>query len=117
MSVTKQHIIINDTVNIKNARNEIVYQYHKGEKVEILDTAKWYWITKHGAVWFSQAKHEAQVQKEAELRRAREHRQMMANLQLRELLYLMSLAEALKGGINESRAMSAQLDAMFLGRW
>lgn len=72
MPVTKQHIIINDTVNIKNARNEIVYQYHKGEKVEILDTAQWYWITKHGAVWFSQAKHEAQVQKEAELNRIRQ---------------------------------------------
>lgn len=99
MPVTKQHIIINDTLNILNARREIVYQFQKGEKVEILDVAKYYWITKHGAVWFSQAKHEAQVQKEAELRRAREHRQMMANLQLRELLYLTFLAEAMKGGI------------------
>lgn len=62
----KQYIIINDTVNIKNARNEIVYQYHKGEKVEILDTAEWYWITKHGAVWFSQAKHEAEIKRKAD---------------------------------------------------
>lgn len=68
MSVSKtQYIIINDTISIKNARNEIVYQYHKGERVEILDIAKYYWITKHGAVWFSQAKHEAQVEKESEL--------------------------------------------------
>lgn len=89
MPVTKQHIIINETLNIKNARNEIVYQYHAGEKVEIIDVAEWYWITKHGAVWFSQAKHEAQVTKEAELRHARK----------RELMYLLFLAEVLKGGI------------------
>lgn len=61
--MTKQYIIINDTLNILNARREIVYQFQKGERVEIEATTKWYWCTRHGAVWFSQAKSEAEIER------------------------------------------------------
>lgn len=95
----KQYIIINDTLNILNARREIVYQFQNGEKVEILDVAKYYWITKHGAVWFSQAKHEAQVKKEAELKLAAENARFIAFQRQQEALFLAFLAYAMTGKI------------------
>lgn len=55
------YIILNDALAIKNAKNEVVYLYHKGERVRVEATTEFYWMTQHGAVWFSQAKLEYKI--------------------------------------------------------
>ncbi|MNC05805.1 hypothetical protein D3C76_324220 [compost metagenome] len=55
------YIILNEALAIKNARNEIVHQFRAGDRVKVDATTEFYWMTEHGAVWFSQAKLESHV--------------------------------------------------------
>ena len=55
------YIILNTALAIRNARNEVVYQFETDERVQIDATTEFYWVTQYGAVWFSQARLESQA--------------------------------------------------------
>ena len=59
MFVNYSYIILLQALDIKNARNEVVYQFKAGERVKVEATTEFYWVTAHGAVWFSQARLES----------------------------------------------------------